>query len=171
MGFGRAEGPAHRAPLLPVRTPPQGSDAFVDTAPSVAEWKMAAGYTVARAGRKRAVPELRNGPVVHGSPNWTRTSNLAVNSRSLYQLSYRGILCVTRPTYTISGAKVKSIRRFRRCRKLRNFRRFCGPRSGLCRPRIGAEVGPALVHARLGLRGVLVLPVDGEAVLRGVLPR
>ena len=29
-------------------------------------------------------------PVSPNSPNWTRTSNLAVNSRSLYQLSYRG---------------------------------------------------------------------------------
>ncbi len=27
------------------------------------------------------------------SPGWTRTSNLAVNSRSLYQLSYRGLEC------------------------------------------------------------------------------
>jgi len=25
------------------------------------------------------------------SPDWTRTSNLAVNSRPLYQLSYRGM--------------------------------------------------------------------------------
>ena len=28
--------------------------------------------------------------IAGNSPGWTRTSNLAVNSRSLYQLSYRG---------------------------------------------------------------------------------
>jgi hypothetical protein len=27
---------------------------------------------------------------LYNSPNWTRTNDLAVNSRSLYQLSYRG---------------------------------------------------------------------------------
>ena len=27
----------------------------------------------------------------YNSPNWTRTNDLAVNSRSLYQLSYRGL--------------------------------------------------------------------------------
>jgi hypothetical protein len=33
-----------------------------------------------------------------GSPTWTRTKDLAVNSRSLYQLSYRGMwLCSTLP--------------------------------------------------------------------------
>ena len=31
---------------------------------------------------------------VESSPTWTRTRNLAVNSRSLYQLSYRGISIV-----------------------------------------------------------------------------
>ena len=28
--------------------------------------------------------------ILNNSPNWTRTNDLAVNSRSLYQLSYRG---------------------------------------------------------------------------------
>ena len=33
------------------------------------------------------------GPTRFGnSPSWTRTSNLAVNSRPLYRLSYRGML-------------------------------------------------------------------------------
>ena len=32
-----------------------------------------------------------------GSPSWTRTNNLPVNSRPLYQLSYRGICSFSRP--------------------------------------------------------------------------
>ncbi len=31
------------------------------------------------------------GKIFLNSPSWARTSDLAVNSRSLYQLSYRGI--------------------------------------------------------------------------------
>ncbi len=38
------------------------------------------------------------------SPSWTRTSNLAVNSRSLYQLSYRG----RRGSIALTGAIGKS---------------------------------------------------------------
>ena len=54
-------------------------------------------------GSGRAFPLTVTGDKVRqigfSSPSWTRTSNLAVNSRSLYQLSYRGshIICSLEP--------------------------------------------------------------------------
>ena len=40
--------------------------------------------------KERAVGGIANGPISVGSPGRTRTSDKAVNSRLLYQLSYRG---------------------------------------------------------------------------------
>ena len=36
----------------------------------------------------RAVAKIQN-----GSSNWTRTSDILINSQTLYRLSYRGVLC------------------------------------------------------------------------------
>src|SRR5690606_3270538 len=53
--------------------------------------------SLARAGpcrrsphRRRAAPDDRRGPSETGSAGWTRTNDRAINSRLLYQLSYRG---------------------------------------------------------------------------------
>ncbi len=45
----------------------------------------------------------------NGSPGWTRTSNLPVNSRALYQLSYRGVWspACDRPDYRSAEPPVK----------------------------------------------------------------
>lgn len=42
-----------------------------------------------------SAPTTRTSPLIRAcfcSPNWTRTSNLPINSRLLCQLSYRGLL-------------------------------------------------------------------------------
>ena len=45
--------------------------------------------------------------VLESSPNWTRTNDLAVNSRSLYQLSYRGLEggIIAKPRYSPIGVE------------------------------------------------------------------
>jgi predicted nucleic acid-binding protein len=50
------------------------------------------GYRVRSAEIAEALRLLMNGANVVGSPGRTRTSDPAVNSRLLYQLSYRGSL-------------------------------------------------------------------------------
>jgi hypothetical protein len=50
-------------------------------------------------GRKLEDPTKQAEAFVHGvslgSPSWTRTSDILINSQTLYQLSYRGILDFT----------------------------------------------------------------------------
>ena len=54
-------------------------------------------------GKKKAPIAVKE---AWNSPGWTRTSNLAVNSRSLYQLSYRGLSCQTgKDTHLSSSVK------------------------------------------------------------------
>jgi hypothetical protein len=42
--------------------------------------------------------------LLSGSPSWTRTSDILINSQTLYQLSYRGIRLDHRPIYLTSQA-------------------------------------------------------------------
>lgn len=52
---------------------------------------LAFAYAQYQLKSKRPIP--KNWPFVDilGSPNWVRTSDLRINSPSLYRLSYRGI--------------------------------------------------------------------------------
>lgn len=43
--------------------------------------------------------------ILSNSPGWARTSDLAVNSRSLYQLSYGGINCETKISLYLPSVK------------------------------------------------------------------
>ena len=44
-------------------------------------------------GRKKAAPSCESAAFrIRGSPSWARTSDLRINSPSLYRLSYRGVL-------------------------------------------------------------------------------
>ena len=49
--------------------------------------------------RRRARYRCGPGPLVCGSPGWTRTNNLPVNSRLLCQLSYRGMVISAGPRW------------------------------------------------------------------------
>ena len=46
------------------------------------------------------------GPLYFGSPTWTRTRDLRINSPSLYQLSYQGIVQVINDLWLLDNAKI-----------------------------------------------------------------
>src|SRR5690606_11400422 len=91
---------------VPDGAPERTSTRLPDTPPQ--EYRLQLGGAGVRSWEKPLTSQGSQG--LRGSPAWTRTKNLSVNSRLLCQLSYRGSSRFARARQPLKTSKLREVR-------------------------------------------------------------